>query len=86
MSVLHHLQDVSLEVDLALKVGIVEDLHGHLEGVLLLERGILDGDVSVQSLAWQDTLFVDSRTDVAHERPVTNGDGEAENGNEEKVP
>lgn len=86
MSVFHHLQDVALEVNLALKVGVVEDLHRHFEGVLLLERDILDGNVAVQTFAGQDTLFVDSRTDVAHERPVTDGNGNTEQGDQEKVP
>lgn len=86
MSVLHHLQDVTVEINLALKVGIVEDLHRHLEGVLLLERDILDSNVSVQSSTGQDALFVDSWTDVAHQRPVADGNGNTEQGNQEKVP
>jgi len=77
----------TLNVDLALKVRIVEDLNRDfvLAGVQLLQLGVMDSDVLLNVFAGQDNLFVLARTKVAHDGPIGNGDGDAEEENHEEV-
>lgn len=74
----------TLDVDLALEVGVVEDLHGDFLAVrvLLLERGVLDGDVLVDGLVGEDAVVAYANVGATHEHPV--GDGGGETGEEEE--
>lgn len=67
----------TLEVNFALKIRVVEDLHGNflLAFVQLLELGVIDGDVVVNILARQLNLFVFSASVNAHKGPVTDSRG-----------
>ena len=62
----------TIKIDLAIKVGVVEELHGHLllAFVHLLELGIVNGDILLDVLARQRDLLVSPRTINAVESPI----------------
>lgn len=78
---------LTVEVNLVVKVRVVEDLHGDLvfRGVEALELLVLDGDVVLNVLAWEDDLFVATTTNMAHDSPVCNGGRDARDDKEEEV-
>lgn len=77
MALLKHVQDVAIEINFALEIRVVEDLHGDflLALVQLLELGVVDSDVLVNILARQLNLFVFPAPVNAHERPVADSRG-----------
>ena len=67
----------------------MEDLHGDLGADTSVDPPqllILDGNVTFQPLSGEDALLVDGSTDPAHDPPVSDGDGDTEESDEEKVP
>ena len=77
----------TVEIDLALKVRVVEDLHGDLllAKVLCLEFGVLDGDVFLDVTARKLDLLVLAGAVHAHRGPVRDGDGDTEKNDKEDV-
>lgn len=72
MAELHDLEAVSVKVDVAVKVHLVEGLHGHLvlAMVLGLVLGLLEGEVVLDALARVLCLFVFARADGGDNQPV----------------
>lgn len=62
----------TIKIDLAIKVGVVEELHRHLLLALvhLLELGVLDSNILLDVLARQRDLLVSPRTINTVERPI----------------
>lgn len=60
MTVLHHIQHVPLELKFALKVGIVEDLHGDLLSAPLVHIAALDLDIVALGPVREGDLFIDA--------------------------
>jgi hypothetical protein len=76
VSVFHYLQTIPVEVNLAIKVHIVECLHGDLVGSSVLELVglILERKVVFNRAAWNSGLFVLAGTEGRREVPETNQD------------
>ena len=67
----------------------MEDFHGDLGTNTTVDPPqlfILDSNVTFQTLSRENTLFVDRSSDPAHDPPVSDGDGDTEESDEEKVP
>ena len=81
------LERLTVDLDLVVKVGVVEDLHGDLllAKVLCLELGVLDGDVLLDVTAGELDLLVLAGAVHAHDCPVGNGDGDAHDEDKEEV-
>ena len=77
----------TVEVDLAVKVRIMEDLHGNffLSVIEGLEFIILDGDVLLDILARQNDLLVLAFPVHGCHRPVGNYDRDTKNDDEEDI-
>lgn len=77
----------TIEVNLAVKVRIVEDLHGNLIPSLveLLEDIVLDSNVGLDVPARQNNLFIASATDITHDSPVGDGGGQTRNHKKEDI-
>lgn len=73
VAVLHDLQAVAIEVDITVKVHLVEGLHGDLvfAMVLGLVLGLLEGEVVLDRLARVAGLFVLARADGRDDEPET---------------
>lgn len=79
----------TLELELALEIGVVESLHWNLVSDTPIqppELLILDSDVTFQASTGQDTLLVDPRSDPAHDPPIADRYGYTKEGDEEEVP
>ena len=76
----------TLEVDLAVKVGVVEDLHRDfsLSVIISFKIEVLYFDILFDILPGQDDLFVYAGTNSRHDRPVN--DSEWETHDEDKEP
>lgn len=85
MSVLHDLEDIALELDFSVKVGIVELLHGDLGALVLSQAGGLQVDVVVKGFAGEGDLFVDSSSVLGREVPVADSEGDEEKDKEDPV-
>jgi hypothetical protein len=85
MSVLHHVQDVTLELDLAIKVRIVEHLHGDLLAPVFVQGCRLDLKVRLLGLVGQRDLFVETTTKLGGECPVGNGDGDEDDSEDDEI-
>ncbi len=77
----------TVDLDLVVKVGVVEDLDGDLLlcKVLCLELWVCDGDVLLDVAAGELDLLVLAGAVGAHDCPVGDSDGEAEEEDEEEV-
>ena len=77
----------TLEVDFSVKVSIVEDLHRNflLSTIVDFELGVLDDNVFLDILAWKLDFFVLAFTVCTHDRPISYGDRNTENNDEEPV-
>ena len=87
VAVFHDIQNVALEVDFSVKVSVVELLHGELapRGDKLTERRVLQVDIVLDRLAGEGNLFVDTPAVSRGEHPVTNGERDKKDGDENKV-
>lgn len=86
VALLHNIEDVTVDVNLAVKVGVVEGLHGHLLVLpLLTELGVLDGVVLAQGAVGKSSLLVDTGPILAGDNPVANGQGHEEENEEDDV-
>lgn len=85
MSVLHDLQNVTLEVDFAIEVGIVELLHGKLGSLIFSQVGQFEIDIMFDGLAGEGHLLIKTSTVFRGEPPVSNGQGDEEDNHEEPV-
>ena len=81
------LERLTVDLDLVVKVGVVEDLHGDLllAKVLCLELGVLDSDVFLDVAAGKLDLLVLAGAVHTHDGPVADGDGEAEEEDKEDI-
>lgn len=77
----------TVEVDLAVEVRVVEDLHRDLlfAVVLCLELGVVNRDIFLHMPTRKLDLLVLARAVSAHDRPVCDGDGHAEQNDHEDV-
>lgn len=73
MAVLHDLEAVAVEVDFAVKVHLMEGLHGDLvlAMVLGLVLGLLEGEVVLDRLARVASLFILAGADGGNNEPKT---------------
>lgn len=80
-------QIFTFNVNLAVEVSVVENLHGDLvlSVINFFEFCITNVDVLFNIFPRQRDALVDATTDARHEHPVTNRDGDAEESNEEPV-
>lgn len=86
VALLHDCKDITLDVDLAVKVGVVESLHGHLPvAVLLAELALLDGVVVANGTVGQSSLLVDAWAKLGHDDPVADSQGDEKENKEDKV-
>lgn len=85
MSVLHHVQDVPLELDLAVKVRIVEHLHRDLLAPVFVQRRRLDLEVRLLGLVGQRDLLIETTAKLGGERPVGDGDGDEDDGEDDEI-
>lgn len=87
MSVLHNLEDISLEIDLSVKELLVERLHGDLLSCIGVfpEITVLEVDIVRDGFTGQSNFLIDPRSDSGHESPVCDRDGDDEKDEEEKV-
>lgn len=78
MPVLHDLEAVTVEVDVAVKVHLVEGLHGDLvlAMVLGLVGGLLEGEVVLDGAAGISSLLVLARADGRHDQPEAGQQGD----------
>lgn len=78
VAVLEHVQDVALEISLAINVHFRKGLDGHFVGSapLGLVGGILEGHVRLNGAARQLDMLIDARAKVGHVGPVGNQNGE----------
>jgi hypothetical protein len=85
VSVLHHLQRVSVEVNIAIKVHIVECLHWDLVGSSILELVgfILEGEVVFDWTTWNCGLFILAGTERRGEVPEADQDRDCREETEE---
>jgi hypothetical protein len=76
MSVLHDFQRISIEVNLTIKVHVVECFHWNLAGSSVLELVgiILEGQVMFDGATWNRGLFILARTEGRGEVPEPNQD------------
>ena len=77
----------TFEVNFALKIRVMEDLHGNLflSFVKLLQFGVLDVDIFLNVLARQHDFLVPATTVNTVESPVANSCGSARQKEHEKV-
>lgn len=77
----------TLEVDLAVEVGVVEDLHGNfiLSVIIPLELEVLYFDVLFDIFTGQDDLCIDGGAESGHEHPVSDSQGETHDKDEGPV-
>jgi len=87
VSLFHDFEDVTVEVNLFLKVRVVEDLHGNFFLAMIegLEFWILDGDVLLYFLRGKDDLLILAFSVHGGEGPVCKGDGDAQEDDEKEV-
>jgi hypothetical protein len=85
MSVLHHVQDIPLELDLAVKVRIVEHLHRDLIAPVFVQSRRLDLKVRFLGLVGEWDLFVETTAKLGGECPVGDGDGDEDDSEDDKV-
>ena len=87
VSVLHDLENISLEIDLSIKEFVVEGLHGDLLACIcvLLEVTVLEVDIVRNGFTGQSDFLIDSRANSGHESPVGDRDGDDEEDEEEEV-
>jgi hypothetical protein len=86
MAVFEHLQAIAIEVDVAVKVHLMERLHGDLvlAMVLGLVGGLLEGEVVLDRAAGELGLLRLARRDSRHNQPETAEEGGArEDGKED---
>jgi hypothetical protein len=85
MSVFHNLEAVPIEVNVAIKVHVMESLHWNLvaSSVLELVGLILEGKVVFDRAAWNSGLFIFARTERRGEVPEANQDGNCGEGTKE---
>ena len=77
----------TLEVNLAVEVCIVENLHGDflLSAVMDLQRRVLNGKILLYVFARELDLLILAFTVCTHDRPISYGDRNTENDDEEPV-
>ena len=85
VSVLHDVQHITLELDLSVKVGVVELLHGDLGVLVLSQIGALQVDVVIERLAGEGNLLIKSLAVLRAEGPVADSEGHEQDNNEEPV-
>lgn len=85
MAVLHNLKNISLEVDIAIKVQLVKGLHGDLVAAAILETvGLfLEIEVVFNRATGKASLFVLAGADGGHDQPVGAEQGEIDEDGEE---
>lgn len=87
VSVLHDLEDVSLEIDLSVKELVVERLHGNLFPSIGVfpEITVLEVDIVRDGFTGQSDFLIDPSSDSGHEGPVGDRDGDDEQNEEEEI-
>ena len=85
MSILHDLQHIPLELKLALKVRIVENLHRDLFSTPFLNGRAFNLDIILLGPVGEWDFFIQPGTILGNKRPVRDGDGQTEDGDEEQV-
>jgi hypothetical protein len=85
MSVFHNLEAVPIEVNVAIKVHVMESLHWNLiaSSVLELVGLIFEGKVVFDRAAWNSGLFILARTERRGKVPEANQDGNCGEGTKE---
>lgn len=84
--IFHDLEAVTVEVDVTVKIHLVEGLHGYLvlAMILGLVGGLLEGKIVLDGTAWIPSLLVLSRADGGHDQPEAGQQGDSgEEGKEE---
>lgn len=71
MPVLHHLQTVAIDVNVAIKIHLMERLHGNLVPALVLDPvcGPLEGEIMLNRAARESGLLVFPRRDGRDDEP-----------------
>lgn len=85
VAVLEDLEAVAVELDVAVKVHLVEEVHLDLDiaAVLGLVLGVLEGQVELNRTAGELGLFVLARANGRDDEPPANKDGQVEDDGEE---
>lgn len=86
MAVLHNLQTVAVEVDITIKVHLVESLHGNLVLALVLGLvfGLLEGEVVLDWATGKLGLLILARADGGDHQPEASQQGESREEGEEE--
>lgn len=86
MPVLHDVQNITLEINLLVKVRVVENLHGDLSVlVLFLKLLVLEVQIVADGFTGELDLFIHPLSEFRFKSPVCDSDRDTEENDEEPV-